>query len=680
MVGMPLRQRSGTRFVRPNILIALVVVMILFGDMSRAADAVGGPLSLSQAEKAWLAEHPDIRLAVDIDWAPFEYVDEQKRYQGMAAEYIRLVEQRLGIILKIDKERPWPKMVEAVKNRDLDAFSLVVRTPQRDQFVNFTKPYISFPMVIVTLDDQPFIDGIVALHDRNVAVVESYASHDLLVRNHPDLELRLASNVQKGLEAVSNGQSYAFIGNLAVATQVMRDVGISNLKISGQTPYRFELSMAVRKDWPELIPILQKALNSISPEERDQIHNRWIRVKFQEEVDLRLFLSILGVGLLIMAIILIWNRKLQLEVDQRQRAEAELDTERQHLKEIIWGTNIGTWEWNVQTGETIFNERWADIIGYTLDELLPTNIDTWVKYAHPDDLGRSQDLLEKNFSRELDHYECEARMRHKNGHWVWVTDRGKVVEWTADGKPLRMSGTHTEITERKKLERMKSEFISTVSHELRTPLTSIKGASGLVVGGALGELPSKAREMVDVAHKNTERLITLVNDILDSEKLGSGQVEFVFEPVNLSELVKESVETNLGYAREHGVTFVVTDLDSSVNVRGDGNRLTQAVANLLSNAAKFSPEGSKVEISVACNDNVARVCVIDYGPGIPDDFREHVFGRFAQMDASDSRDKGGTGLGLNITKMIVEKHGGTIGFGSQVGIGTTFFFTLPVSA
>jgi len=651
---------------------------LLVGATGAAEDTVRA-LKLTPDEKAWLSNHPQIRLAVDIDWAPFEFIDDQNRYQGMAADYIRLVEKQLGINLAVDTQRPWPQMVEAVKNRDLDAFSLVVRTPQRDEFVNFTKPYISFPMVIVTRDDEAFIDGIDALRKRSVVVVESYASHELLSKNHPELVLSPRQNVQAGLEAVSHGQAYAFVGNLAVASQVIREAGISNLKISGQTPYRFELSMAVRKDWPELIPILQKALDSVSLEQRDQIYNRWIRVKFEEQVDYRIVFSVIGVGMFVVLIFLFWNRKLQKEVNQRQKAEAELGMERQRLEEIIWGTNVGTWEWNVQTGETVYNERWAEMIGYTLDELPVMTADVWADFVHPDDLKRSREILEKNFSKELDRYACEIRMRHKNGSWVWVVNRGKVVEWTADGKPLRMSGTYTDITERKKLDRMKSEFVSTVSHELRTPLTSIKGSLGLVCGGAFGALPEKAVSMVDVAQKNTERLILLVNDILDMEKLESDEIEFASQRIDPSSLVKEAVETNLGYAQEFGVTFTLSDLTPGLVVCGDKNRLTQAVANLLSNAAKFSTEGGDVEISVDRDDDMAKVSVSDHGTGIPKEFHDRIFGRFAQSDSSDTRQKGGTGLGLSITKQIVEKHGGAIGFDSEPGRGTTFFFTLPLS-
>ncbi|MCW8916257.1 MAG: transporter substrate-binding domain-containing protein [Magnetovibrio sp.] len=653
------------------------VALLLPATLTWAQEPLLPDVVLTTAEQAWLEKHPTIRLAVDIDWAPFEFVDEQKQYRGMAAEYVRLVEERLGITLQVDTERPWAEMVEAVKARDLDVFSLVVQTPQRDKFVNFTKPYISFPMVIFTRDDQDFIDGLDALHKHEVGVVESYATHDLLARNHPNLKLSLAKNVHAGLEAVSTGKTFAFVGNLAVATQVIRETGLTNLKISGQTPYRFELSMAVRKDWPELVPILQKALDSITPEQRDAIYNRWVRVKYEAEVDWRWFIISFGAGGILVTVFFFWNRKLQAEVNQRKRAEKDLNRESLRLQEIIWGTNVGTWEWNVQTGETTFNERWAEIIGYSLDELESTTIDTWTKYAHPDDLKRSSELLDKNFSRELERYECEIRMRHRNGQWVWVVDRGKVVEWSDDDKPLRMAGTHTDITERKKVGTLKDEFISTVSHELRTPLTSIKGALGLVSGGAMGGLSSDAMEMVELAQKNTERLILLVNDILDVEKLESGVVDFQLEPVVLNDLIQDCIDANAAYAEEFGVEFIFLQGDDTAIVKADPNRLDQALTNLLSNAAKFSPEGSKVEVSTGQNGQGTCVKVKDYGPGIPESFRENIFGRFQQMDGSDSREKGGTGLGLNITRMIIEKHGGTIGYDTKMGQGTTFYFTLP---
>ncbi|MCI5207812.1 MAG: hypothetical protein D3910_03250 [Candidatus Electrothrix sp. ATG2] len=264
--------RAGRHALRSAISVLFFFTLNI--TISAATDLSQPPLRLTAAEQAWLDAHPNIRLAVDIDWAPFEYIDESQEYKGMAADYIRLVEERLGIRFAVDKERPWAQMVEGVKKGELDVFSLVVKTPQRESFVHFTNPYISFPMVIVTLENNTYVDSIEALRDRTVAVVESYASHDLLAKNHPKLSLHLSKNVQDGLAAVSHGKAFAFIGNLAVISETIRKTGITNIKVSGQTPYRFELSMAVRKDWPELIPILQKGLDSITPKERDEIYHR----------------------------------------------------------------------------------------------------------------------------------------------------------------------------------------------------------------------------------------------------------------------------------------------------------------------------------------------------------------------------------------------------------------------
>jgi len=225
---------------------------------------------------------------------------------------------------------------------------------------------------------------------------------------------------------------------------------------------------------------------------------------------------------------------------------------------------------------------------------------------------------------------------------------------------------------------MKADFISTVSHELRTPLTSIKGSLGLVANGALGQLPERAHDMIILANKNTDRLMTLVNDILDMEKLETGRMEFDLKPLDLSELVATTVESNQGYAMEHGVVFSVSAMPDGPTVRGDVDRLTQVIVNLISNAAKFSPAGENIEIAVARDNGTARVSVSDHGPGIPSEYGDQIFEPFSQVDTSDHREKTGSGLGLSISKSIIEKHVGAIGFHSEVGVGSTFFFTLPV--
>jgi signal transduction histidine kinase/ActR/RegA family two-component response regulator len=234
------------------------------------------------------------------------------------------------------------------------------------------------------------------------------------------------------------------------------------------------------------------------------------------------------------------------------------------------------------------------------------------------------------------------------------------------------------ITERDKVERMKSEFISAVSHELRTPLTSIRGSLALVVGGVVGELPAAFKPLIDIALKNSERLILLVNDILDMEKIEAGKMEFDMQPVDLMPLLEQALEGNRGYGEQFKVSYEIGGGLPDAMVKVDANRLMQVLANLLSNAAKFSPVGGKVTVAATNNGKRIRVAVNDHGSGIPTEFRDRIFQKFAQADSADTRKKGGTGLGLSITKAMVEQMGGSIGFESQPNVLTTFFIEFPV--
>jgi signal transduction histidine kinase len=246
------------------------------------------------------------------------------------------------------------------------------------------------------------------------------------------------------------------------------------------------------------------------------------------------------------------------------------------------------------------------------------------------------------------------------------------------GEPGTFISVARDATERKKIERLKNEFVSTVSHELRTPMTSIRGSLGLLAGGVAGELPEHAKQLVDIAYDNSGRLIRLINDILDIEKIESGKMRFVMQAVALRALLEASLTENRGYAEQFGVTFALQGDIPDVLLRVDPDRIMQVMANLLSNAAKFSPRGGEVEVSVIAASVSVRIAVTDHGGGIPPEFRSQVFGKFSQADASDSRKMGGTGLGLSIARAIVEKHSGTISFEST-SAGTTFFFDLPIA-
>ncbi len=239
-----------------------------------------------------------------------------------------------------------------------------------------------------------------------------------------------------------------------------------------------------------------------------------------------------------------------------------------------------------------------------------------------------------------------------------------------------------DATAKRRVEKLKNEFISTVSHELRTPLTSIKGAIGIALSGGLGELEARIKDLLIIANNNVDRLTRLVNDILDIDKLEFGSVQLNKKRLAIYPLVQQSIAQNQGYAARYGVEIEMDEADDAVQTAHsdvDSDRFLQVMSNLLSNAIKYSHLGGQVLVSLTANERELIISVIDKGQGIPASFRDHIFRKFAQADSSDTRRRNGTGLGLSISKSIVEKHGGRIGYHSVEGEGTTFFFTLPIA-
>jgi signal transduction histidine kinase len=246
------------------------------------------------------------------------------------------------------------------------------------------------------------------------------------------------------------------------------------------------------------------------------------------------------------------------------------------------------------------------------------------------------------------------------------------------GTDLLVLSVIVDITERKRIDRLKDEFVSTVSHELRTPMTSISGSLGLLVGGATGALPEAATRLLGIAHDNCQRLVRLINDILDIQKLEAGRVVFDLKRVEVRSVVENTLETMRGFADGFGVRVRLVEPAAAVNVNADVDRLTQVVTNLLANAIKFSPRDREVEVGIAQRDGTVIISIRDYGGGIPDEFKPRIFDKFAQADGTDARLKGGTGLGLSIVRQIVLQLGGEVSFHDAPERGTIFSVELPV--
>ncbi len=395
--------------------------------------------------------------------------------------------------------------------------------------------------------------------------------------------------------------------------------------------------------------------------------------------------AVLGAGISLLLFFLISSlafRQRRAEILAGQMTERIRENKRalqlseERLSLALKGSNDGLWDLNLAADTFYASPRTWHMLGYQPGELqLSTRL--WEQVLVAEDLPRTRAQLAQTMLSRLDQFTSELRFRHKDGRTVPVLVRG-YIQRDAQGQPLRISGTSMDLTEHKRIEQMKNEFVSTVSHELRTPLTSISGALGLINGGALGEVPPAMQQMLEIAYRNSQRLGHLINDLLDMEKIAAGKMSFDMHEHSLRQLLEEALASNQAFAAQLGVNCVLREA-VDVQVWVDASRLQQVLGNFLSNAIKYTPEGGEVSLHCSVPDAThVRISVTDQGPGIAAEFRARVFEKFAQADASDSRQKGGTGLGLAITKEFIERMGGKVGFDTAEGQGTTFWCELPI--
>ena len=518
-------------------------------------------VNLTDEQRAWLKAHPVIRLATDIAWPPFEYVAENREYRGMAADYMSLVEEKLGIRFEVQKDKSWTDVVEDVKQHRLDVYSCVVSNEQRKEYVSFTRPYLSFPMVMVTRDTISYLDGMSDLKGMRVGVVDGYATHDYLQGNHPELKVITSETTKEGLQAVSQGKIDVFVDNMATVSYLIQEGGLTNIKVSGEMPIRYELGMAVRKDWPELVGMLQLALDAISDEQRMQIHNKWIGIRYDYGFDYELLWKFLGAFLFIVGFLYIYNRKLAREINQRKQVELKLQE------------------------------------------------------------------LNKNLVKAKD--------------------------------------------EAEKANQAKTDFLSSMSHELRTPMNAILGFSQLL---QMDLKEKQDKDKVDEIFNAGQHLLGLINEVLNLSRIEAGKIELDMTTVDLDQIVSESLSMISTHANARAIRIVNNISDGpKYTLHADYSRLKQVFLNLLSNAVKYNAEGGSVTLD--CNETAGgrlRIMVTDTGKGLSIEAQQKLFRPFERIGAEHSGVEG-TGIGLVITKQLIEKMGGSIGCASQVGKGSSFW-------
>ncbi|NOR68520.1 MAG: PAS domain S-box protein [Methylomarinum sp.] len=321
----------------------------LKGFIYQQSDNLEHSLQLSKEEQLWVKQHPKIIIGVDPAWAPFEFINEQGQYSGMASDYINLIAEKTGLEFEVQNNPTWKDVMKSARSGGLDLLPAVMTSPQREEFLDFSKPHINYPMVIVTGKDNKFISSLDELNNKQVTVVSDYVTEDILRNNHPNIKLKPAKDLQQALKWVSSGEVDALVDNIASVTYTISKMGITNLRISGTTPYEFALSIAVPKQHKTLLAIIQKALDSISEKRQQKIRNQWISVTYEQGIDYNNLVKISLVVLAFILLILLWNWRLSSEIKARKVAEHALYENQKileyknHILELLSkGTNLKT--------------------------------------------------------------------------------------------------------------------------------------------------------------------------------------------------------------------------------------------------------------------------------------------------------------------------------------------------
>jgi PAS domain S-box-containing protein len=353
------------------------------------------------------------------------------------------------------------------------------------------------------------------------------------------------------------------------------------------------------------------------------------------------------------------------DITEKKQAEEAHQESEERFRKIFADAPIGIALGSPEGEIAHVNSALCQMLGYTEQEVIGHD---FREFSFPEDLEAEELLIEQILHREISSYQIEKRFIKKNGDLFWSNlTCGSILDH--NGNIIYGLEMVEDITERKHIERMKEEFISVVSHELRTPLTSLRGALGLMTSGRLGTLTKNGERLLNLAVADTERLVRLVNDILDVERLKSGKLALKLQAIPVTNLMQQGADIVQPLAENAGITLRVVPLTATV--WADSDRIIQTLTNLLSNAIKFSPNGSTVSVSAKADGDRILFQVTDQGRGIPAEQLDSIFERFSQVDASDSRTYGGTGLGLAICRSIVQQHGGCIWVESTLQAGST---------
>jgi len=708
--------------VKPHWRIPLTAVVLL---LILPFAAYGEEMRLTPEEQAWLRAHPVVRASISQDYPPFEFY-ENNAFQGMAYDYLQLIAGRLGIRIEPVAGLSWKDALEQIKSRSgVDLVVLITRDRARDSFVEFTRDYIAFPEVIFTRKDSRFISGIKDLHGMTIASENSFIGTDWLRRDIPQAKIIETKTTVEALESVATGKADAYLGNLAVVSYLIEKKGLVDLKVAAPSPYPDDAyAMGVRKDWPELARIIDKALAAMSEEEHRQIRQKWLSLRYEHglrPLDLVKWVAIVA-GVLIVFIVQL-RRMVRQRTAQLQESLRQLEDMHRKLADIIEFLPDATFVLDREGRIMAWNRAIEEMTGIPKEEMIgkgdyayavpfygvarPVLADLILSGQEPDASqyegirrqggilaavgftpalhGGRGAYLSATASPLTDHAgniagaieslrditavrAAEAQIRALNEQLesrvqqrTTELEQAKKKLWLVNDDLLSRSRALEEAN--RKLE----EFAYSVSHDLQSPLRHIRSFADLLAEEQVGQLNADGQHYLQRIIFSCQRMDELITAMLELAQSSRQEIHIV--SVDLNRLVEE-VLSELPLAQTR------VELQDLPPCQADRILLKQVYANLIGNALKYSrmQEDSRIEIGAEKQDDVTVYFVRDNGIGFDMAYADNLFGVFQRLHSAAEFE--GVGIGLAIVQNIIQRHGGRIWAEGSPNEGAVFSFTL----
>jgi PAS domain S-box-containing protein len=689
-IDKQLLQRSVNEFVSEGLLEKRFSINDIVFDLYKEKDT---QLTFTEKQREYIKNKDEITMCIDPNWMPYEKLEKGK-FIGMTSEYIPLISKRVGIPIKLLPTKDWGESISFAKSRKCDIFSLASATPSRLKYMNFTTPYLTFPLVIATKSEELFIpnpDDLIP--EKKIGVVEGYAIEEILKRVHPDNKIVEVKNVDEGMAKVANGELFGFVDALPTIAYSLQHKYLSELKISGKFNYNFELGIGVRNDDPILFELLQKAVQSIEEKQKQEILNNYISVKVESNFDYTLFYQIAAAFLLIAFFLLYRHFQLAKHNKELQKRQKELNNSN---KELI--STKKKLESSLKDFEILFDSVMEAIFIFENEICIDANDISYKMYGY----NSKDEIIGKHLKEFIpkETYEGLIKNIRKNQSSVYegkgIKKDGTMIDVISKGtnaisnnKNIRISAI-VDITETKQKEQLlfqqskmaaMGQMLENIAHQWRQPLSMISSiATGLELKKDLNiSNIEEEREDLRKINDTVQHLSVTIEDFRNFFKSDKKRAEF-----SILKAVEKSLQL-VGKVYEIKGIQIVFEKSEDIIIKSYENEFAQALINIFYNAkdALEKVEGEKfVFIDLKADDNFLYLSIKDNAKGIDETIIKNIFEPYFTTKHQSQ----GTGIGLYMTQMIIEKHmKGSIEaknskytYNKQSYIGAEFIIKLPL--